>query len=589
MPNNVSFGVQAKGVQKASSDLDNLNAKFAKLQKEGAKGIGIGLAAGATSFALGAAQQAVAELGNVVADSVKAFNEEQVSIQQLGTSLKANIPGWNGNTDAIEKTVHAQEALGFTDDEQRQSLALLVAATHDVTKAQQIQSVAMDLARFKGISLADATDALTKVEAGSYRILKSLGIELPKGATQMQALAAVEGVAAGQAADFAQTNEGKLLVSQVKVNDAMEKFGSVIAPAQADAMTTVANATEGAANALDVLQHGFSKDTDTAREQTTSILDLVGAFGFLLPGMGSLADATKSAMKTVAATTDTALGKAKDDIDSVSTSLATADAAVVYNEALVSDWGDSVATSTKNAADAFDKMKGAIKSDLDSLINDAFDPAIEADKLMATNAEIAANKVILASKKSTDAQKRDARTALHQLDKDQAQYLEDLANAGATGSAAYKSGIANLKSEIKSATGPTKTYLQGVLDRLLAIQNLSNNITIPNWLQTRTQAQINKRRAAGGPIAPGEAYTVGENGPETFVSDKAGRILPNGSTIGAGSPVSGGGITVNVYPGIGTTFTAAEGRRLADAILPPLLAGMQRKGVLPRTGTGLTG
>jgi hypothetical protein len=51
----------------------------------------------------------------------------------------------------------------------------------------------------------------------------------------------------------------------------------------------------------------------------------------------------------------------------------------------------------------------------------------------------------------------------------------------------------------------------------------------------------------------------------------------------------GGGVTINVYPGIGTTFTAAEGRRLADAILPPLLAGMQRKGVLPRTATGLTG
>lgn len=39
--------------------------------------------------------------------------------------------------------------------------------------------------------------------------------------------------------------------------------------------------------------------------------------------------------------------------------------------------------------------------------------------------------------------------------------------------------------------------------------------------------------ADGGPVVPGKAYTVGENGPETFYPAVAGTIAPNG---GAGSP-----------------------------------------------------
>src|SRR6185295_12985919 len=36
-------------------------------------------------------------------------------------------------------------------------------------------------------------------------------------------------------------------------------------------------------------------------------------------------------------------------------------------------------------------------------------------------------------------------------------------------------------------------------------------------------------RAAGGPVGPGESYTVGEHGPETLVmGDQGGSIVPNG-------------------------------------------------------------
>lgn len=43
-------------------------------------------------------------------------------------------------------------------------------------------------------------------------------------------------------------------------------------------------------------------------------------------------------------------------------------------------------------------------------------------------------------------------------------------------------------------------------------------------------AQRTQHRAGGGPVSPGEAYTVGESGPETLVmGDTGGRIIPAGN------------------------------------------------------------
>lgn len=40
-------------------------------------------------------------------------------------------------------------------------------------------------------------------------------------------------------------------------------------------------------------------------------------------------------------------------------------------------------------------------------------------------------------------------------------------------------------------------------------------------------------RAAGGPVAPGQAFLVGERGPELFVPSQGGAVLPNAARAGA--------------------------------------------------------
>ena len=60
------------------------------------------------------------------------------------------MPGFDGNTEAIEKLISKRELLAFSDDELRNSSALLVTSTKDLKEAEDLQALAMDLARSRG-------------------------------------------------------------------------------------------------------------------------------------------------------------------------------------------------------------------------------------------------------------------------------------------------------------------------------------------------------------------------------------------------------------------------------------------------------
>jgi TP901 family phage tail tape measure protein len=76
-------------------------------------------------------------------------------------------------------------------------------------------------------------------------------------------------------------------------------------------------------------------------------------------------------------------------------------------------------------------------------------------------------------------------------------------------------------------------------------------------------------RANGGPVNPSNAYMVGERGPEMFVPNTAGRIVPNG-----------GGITINV------TGTVIDPEGTARAIANVLSRSTGRAGTLNLTPVG---
>ena len=85
---------------------------------------------------------------------------------------------------------------------------------------------------------------------------------------------------------------------------------------------------------------------------------------------------------------------------------------------------------------------------------------------------------------------------------------------------------------------------------------------------SRQVVEIAGARADGGPVNRAMAYLVGERGPEIFVPNQSGTIIPNG---GAGTTIN---LTVNA--GVGT-----NGADVGDAIVDALTRYQRRNGSIP--------
>lgn len=275
-----------------------------KLQGVG-KGMVLGAGIGAFNLLTGAISSAVGMMGEMRL----AYQEDQVSQQKLATSLQSNVERWDGQTAAIEKVIAAQMRLGFSDDEQRSSLAELAGVTRDVTEAQELQSLAMDLARFKNLDLGTASDILGKVYAGNMGTLSRYGIVLEEGATSTEALAAIQKLAAGQAEAYADTSLGKEEAAHLKVAEAQEKVGKIL-----DEISTVIIPI--AADAITTLVDGFSDFWEATQPIRTALGPiLVGVFGVIgdaVSGVFETIGSVIDAIKTVIDAIKTAIGLAED-------------------------------------------------------------------------------------------------------------------------------------------------------------------------------------------------------------------------------------------------------------------------------------
>ena len=75
-----------------------------------------------------------------------------------------------------------------------------------------------------------------------------------------------------------------------------------------------------------------------------------------------------------------------------------------------------------------------------------------------------------------------------------------------------------------------------------AIVNFIKNNPVTQALGGVFDTVFGGGRAAGGPVSSGTSYVVGERGPELFVPNTAGTIIPNGGSGGGGNTIN---LTVN--------------------------------------------
>lgn len=269
MDSTAELALVLKAKNLASREVDQLSGSLAKVDTQ-AKRSGSGLAGFAKVAAIGVVG-AVAGVVAVIGKATAAAAEEQKGIAQLNAALKANVKGFDGNTDAIEAAIASRERLAFSDDDLRDSLTFLVTKTKDATEALALQETAMDLARLKGIGLTEASQMLTKGLDGNAKILAQLGIDLPKTASEQERLTAIQAAAAGQAKAYGETAAGAQEAFQIALDDLMEDLGELFLPLLKDVMTFLRDTV------LPAIRNVIGAVKDWVTENKP-LVDAIGAF-----------------------------------------------------------------------------------------------------------------------------------------------------------------------------------------------------------------------------------------------------------------------------------------------------------------------
>ena len=165
----------------------------------------------------------------------KSAAEDEASTAKLDAAIAAATGSTTDYTDQVNAAIAAGQDRAFTDDQTRDALQSLVTATGDVTTATDLLSTAQDIARFAGVDLATAADAVAKAQAGQDTQLARMLPGLEKGATATDTLANAQALAAGQADAFASSTEG----SMARTSDAMGELGETVGSALLPAIQAV--------------------------------------------------------------------------------------------------------------------------------------------------------------------------------------------------------------------------------------------------------------------------------------------------------------------------------------------------------------
>jgi hypothetical protein len=215
------FDQLKKGVKGAQNEVEGFGSKLGGFAKK----------AGAAFAIAGAAAAAYA--GTLLVDGVKSAIEDEAAQAKLATTL-GNVTGATKDQIAAVEDYITQTALanGITDDVLRPSLDRLVRSTKDVQKAQELQTLALDIAAGTGKDLKTVSEALGKAYDGNLGALRKLGVGIDDSIIKSKnfdaAAAALSKTFEGQASKQAETFQGKMARLTVAFDEAKETVGSYV-------------------------------------------------------------------------------------------------------------------------------------------------------------------------------------------------------------------------------------------------------------------------------------------------------------------------------------------------------------------------
>jgi len=213
----------AKGSKQAQKDIAKLGKDFDKFAKRSA------IAFAAAGAAVGAFAIKVGK------DAVQGAMEDQKQQIALATALR-NVTG--ATDEAIASTVEyldKQELLvGVDNKELIPSLQILVQATKDLTSAQNLQNLALDISAGTSKDLGAVSLALAKALGGNVGALTRLGVPLDAAAVKSKDLNAIlnslAATFAGQAEKRAGTFEFRINKLNLAFNQVLDQLGYALIP-----------------------------------------------------------------------------------------------------------------------------------------------------------------------------------------------------------------------------------------------------------------------------------------------------------------------------------------------------------------------
>ena len=233
---------------KLLADVDNFTKNLNKADKDvmsfGDKVSDFGKKAGLAFAAAGAA--AIAYAGKLAIDGVQSAIADAAAQEKLALTLKNVTGATDAQIAATENYITKTSlAFGITDDDLRPSLERLARATGDVTKAQKLQTVAIDVAAGSGKSLEAVTNAMAKAAEGNTASLAKLGIGLTSAQLKTMSMDEITAKLAStfenQASAKADTFQGKLTRLQIAFDEGKETVGSYILTAITPLVETIVN------------------------------------------------------------------------------------------------------------------------------------------------------------------------------------------------------------------------------------------------------------------------------------------------------------------------------------------------------------
>lgn len=272
-----------QGLDKADKETRSFSDKLSGALKTGALAFAaLGAAAGAAAVTIGV-------------QAVKAAIEDEKAQLTLAKTLENTTKATKDQIKSVEDYIKKTSlAKGVTDDQLRPSLDRLVRSTQDITKAQKLQQLALDISAGTGKDLATVTEALGKAYDGNLGALKRIGVPLDESIIKSKdfnkAQEALAKTFKGQSDVAANSFAGRMERVKIAIDEAKESIGAALLPILENLLKFI---TDKALPFLNNFVEGFENVTKSVN------IDLGGALEYLQKIFTPIFNGIQTAFNTV--------------------------------------------------------------------------------------------------------------------------------------------------------------------------------------------------------------------------------------------------------------------------------------------------